>query len=113
MAALIDQIAESDRNNELHRQLRNTKLAQANSINAAHTQVADERQSLTQELARVNELKKEEKGFRKKKEGYFEDWQKKYEQLSGKERQVEERSSQLDRENDRLEKSILTLQSQF
>ena len=58
--------------------MRNTKMNQANSINAAHIQVADERQSLKQEHAKIKESLKEEKELRKQKEDHFEGLQRKY-----------------------------------
>ena len=58
--------------------MRNTKMNQANSINAAYIQVADERQSLKQEHAKIKESLKEEKELRKQKEDHFEGLQRKY-----------------------------------
>lgn len=110
---LTKKIAESDRNNDLLREIKKNKLAEASRIRMAHGEVIEEKESLRGRFNEVTESIKEEKQARQRRNQEYQELSGRFEQFSKKEKNFEEQSSSLGKDNDRLEKQILAIQSDF
>lgn len=86
---LTKKIAESDRNNDLLREIKKNKSNQVNKVRAAHRDLFDQNETLQNEYNKVEHSVKEVRSVCKAKSDYYEELTKKYEELALKEKQVE------------------------
>lgn len=85
---LTKKIAESDRNNDLLREIKKNKLAEAGRIRAAHGEVVQEKESLRGRFNEVTESIKEEKHARQRRNQQYEELSGRFEQFSKKEKNL-------------------------